>query len=67
MHASNQAELAQLARLWGGLDRTPTDIKAPSDRLKSSALFAEEGCSFSQQNLLTRLHRWASKAERVIA
>lgn len=33
------------------------------DRLQSSALFAEESCSFSQADLLASLRVWADKAE----
>jgi hypothetical protein len=32
------------------------------DRLESSALFAEESCSFSQQDLLDSLQLWLDKA-----
>ena len=32
------------------------------DRLESSALFAEESCSFSQQDLLDSLRLWIDKA-----
>lgn len=32
------------------------------DRLESSALFAEESCSFSQQELLDSLQLWLDKA-----
>ena len=32
------------------------------DRLESSALFAEESCSFSQKDLLANLQRWVDKA-----
>ena len=34
------------------------------DRLESSALFAEESCSFSQQDLLDSLQLWLDKAAR---
>lgn len=37
------------------------------DRLESSALFAEESCSFSQQDLLGSLRVWANKAAGVLA
>jgi len=33
------------------------------DRLESSALFAEESCSFSQVDLLDSLQMWLDKAE----
>jgi len=33
------------------------------DRLESSALFAEESCSFSQVDLLDSLQLWLDKAE----
>ncbi len=32
------------------------------DRLESSALFAEESCSFSQKDLLDSLQMWLDKA-----
>ena len=34
------------------------------DRLESSALFAEESCSFSQQDLLDSLRLWVDKARQ---
>jgi hypothetical protein len=34
------------------------------DRLESSALFSEESCSFSQQDLLDSLALWLDKAEQ---
>lgn len=34
------------------------------DRLESSALFAEESCSFSQQDLLDSLQLWLDKARQ---
>lgn len=34
------------------------------DRLESSALFAEESCSFSHTDLLDGLQTWANKAAR---
>ncbi|MFT3812684.1 MAG: hypothetical protein QM740_04840 [Acidovorax sp.] len=33
------------------------------DRLESSALFAEESCSFSQKDLLASLQMWLDKAQ----
>ena len=33
------------------------------DRLESSALFAEESCSFSQQDLWDSLQMWLDKAQ----
>jgi hypothetical protein len=33
------------------------------DRLESSALFSEESCSFSQQDLLGSLQMWLDKAQ----
>ena len=32
------------------------------DRLEAGALFSEEGCSFSQKDLLAGLQLWADKA-----
>ncbi len=37
------------------------------DRLESSALFAEESCSFSQSELLDSLQLWLDKAGRQLA
>jgi len=37
------------------------------DRLESSALFAEESCSFSQQDLLDSLQLWLDKAGQQLA
>lgn len=36
-------------------------------RLESSALFTEESCSFSRQDLLDQLQRWLDKAEQAMA
>ena len=37
------------------------------DRLESSALFAEESCSFSQTDLLDSLQLWLDKAAQQLA
>lgn len=37
------------------------------DRLESSALFAEESCSFSQRDLLDSLQLWLDKARAQLA
>lgn len=37
------------------------------DRLESSALFAEESCSFSQTDLLDSLQLWLDKAQAQLA
>lgn len=37
------------------------------DRLESSALFAEESCSFSQHELVASLRLWADKAQEQLA
>ncbi len=37
------------------------------DRLESSALFAEESCSFSQRDLLDSLQLWLDKADAQLA
>jgi hypothetical protein len=37
------------------------------DRLESSALFAEESCSFSQTDLLDSLQLWLDKAGQQLA
>jgi hypothetical protein len=38
-------------------------LHALLDRLESSALFAEESCSFSQTDLLDSLQLWLDKAQ----
>ena len=37
------------------------------DRLESSALFAEESCSFSQKALVANLQMWVDKARAALA
>ena len=37
------------------------------DRLESSALFAEESCSFSQKDLVANLQMWVYKARAALA
>ena len=37
------------------------------DRLESSALFAEESCSFSQKDLVANLQMWVDKARAALA
>lgn len=37
------------------------------NRLESSALFTEESCSFSRQDLLENLQRWLDKAAQALA
>lgn len=58
-HARAQAEL--LAALP---PRYAEVLHGLLDRLESSALFAEESCSFSQQDLLDSLQLWLDKAAR---
>ena len=48
-----QALPARYSEVWLGL----------LDRLESSALFAEESCSFSQQDLWDSLQMWLDKAQ----
>ncbi|WP_287879017.1 MULTISPECIES: hypothetical protein [Acidovorax] len=36
------------------------------DRLESSALFSEESCSFSQQDLIASLQMWIDKARGLL-
>lgn len=36
------------------------------DRLEASALFTEESCSFSQNELVTHLQGWADKAQEAL-
>ncbi len=36
------------------------------DRLEAGALFSEESCSFSQQDLLQGLRSWADKARQAL-
>ena len=37
------------------------------DRLQSSALFAEESCSFSQKDLVANLTMWVEKAQATLS
>lgn len=61
------AELSQQARsaqaLLAALPPRYTEVLLGLlDRLESSALFAEESCSFSQTDLLDSLQLWLDKA-----
>lgn len=61
------AELSQQARearlLQAALPPRYTEVLLGLlDRLESSALFAEESCSFSQTDLLDSLQLWLDKA-----
>lgn len=61
------AELSQRAReaslLQAALPPRYTEVLLGLlDRLESSALFAEESCSFSQTDLLDNLQLWLDKA-----
>jgi hypothetical protein len=47
--------------------RYMTVLQDVVSRLESSALFAEESCSFSQRDLLDNLRIWAAKAARALA
>ena len=57
--ASVRAQTALLAALP---PQFTTVLHQLLDRLESSALFAEESCSFSQQDLLASLDLWLEKA-----
>ncbi len=68
---SRQGDLApiEMARLWRSHGpHLPLPEKYGEvlglllDRIESSALFSEESCSFSQQDLLDSLQLWADKA-----
>ncbi len=65
------AELIAQARATPHLqDRLPPRYAAVLqdllDRLEASALFTEESCSFSQNDLLTHLQGWADKAQETL-
>lgn len=65
--ATGPAAFSRLARAQTGLlDSLPpryTEVLHNLlDRLESSALFAEESCSFSQKDLLDSLQLWLDKA-----
>lgn len=53
---------AQTALLTALPPRYATVLHDLLDRLESSALFSEENCSFSQQDLLDSLRMWMDKA-----
>lgn len=57
--AQARAESALLAALP---ERYTVVLHDLLDRLESSALFAEESCSFSQQDLRDSLQMWLDKA-----
>ncbi|MDP3700075.1 MAG: hypothetical protein Q8R72_04140 [Hylemonella sp.] len=63
---STPAAFSQMARAQGELlaalpPRYGEVLLGLLDRLESSALFAEESCSFSQQALLDNLQLWLDK------
>lgn len=60
---STQAR-AQHALLAELPERYTTVLHDLLDRLESSALFAEESCSFSQHDLLDSLQLWLDKARQ---
>lgn len=69
---SRPADFCRIARahtkLLAALPPRYTDVLHQLlDRLESSALFAEESCSFSQQGLLDSLQLWLDKADRQLA
>jgi hypothetical protein len=57
------AARAQAALLAALPPRYTEVLHALLDRLESSALFAEESCSFSQTDLLDSLQLWLDKAQ----
>jgi hypothetical protein len=58
------ARARQLRLLLGALPpRYTAVLLGLLDRLESSALFAEESCSFSQTDLLDSLQMWLDKAQ----
>lgn len=63
------AELAQAQQaLLSALPvRFPDVLFQLLSRLESSALFTEESCSFSRQDLLDSLQLWLDKAARALA
>lgn len=65
--SSTPAAFSQMARAQAGLlaalpPRYAEVLLNLLDRLESSALFAEESCSFSQRDLLDSLQLWLDKA-----
>lgn len=67
--ACGPAEFSATARSQDALlatlpPRYATVLMDLLDRLESSALFAEESCSFSQQELLDGLQQWIAQASR---
>ncbi len=70
--SSSPATFSQRARaeteLLGALPpRYAEVLHGLLDRLESSALFAEESCSFSQTDLLDSLQLWLDKAAQQLA
>lgn len=68
----NPAAFSQLARaqaeLLAALPPRYTEVlHGLLDRLETSALFAEESCSFSQTDLLDSLQLWLDKAAQQLA
>ncbi len=61
-HAFSDASRAHEALLAALPERYTQVLHGLLDRLESSALFAEESCSFSQKDLTDSLQMWIDKA-----
>jgi hypothetical protein len=61
--AFSQQARAQQALLQALPEKFSVVLHGLLDRLESSALFAEESCSFSQQDLFDSLQMWLDKAK----
>nr|WP_246316159.1 hypothetical protein [Tepidicella baoligensis] len=59
VQAARQAPAALLSQLPAAFGEVWHNLL---DRLESSALFAEESCSFSQKDLIDSLQLWIDKA-----
>ena len=63
VHALSQSTREHTELLAALPEKYTTVLHNLLDRLESSALFSEESCSFSQQDLLGNLQMWLDKAQ----
>ncbi|MFP8777427.1 hypothetical protein [Hydrogenophaga sp. RWCD_12] len=66
-HAFSAAARGETALLAALPPRYAEVLNGLLDRLESSALFAEESCSFSQSDLADSVQLWIDKAGAVLA
>jgi hypothetical protein len=65
-HALSDLARDQKALLASLPERYEVVLLQLMDRLESSALFSEESCSFSQQELLNSVQTWLDKARAAL-